>query len=395
MASKRGGLGRGLGALFGDKAKNVPTQTTDVVREIPVAEVHPNPYQPRQNFDPQTLQELADSIKTYGVLQPIIVRKIEEKNFELIAGERRLRAAKIINLEKIPAIIREYTDLQASEIAIIENVQRQNLNAIEEAQAYQRLIEEFGYTQEKIAKKIGLSRSQVANTIRLLKLAPQIRELVSQGKLSTGQVRPLLSLESEELQLKAAEMVLEENLTAKAVELFMREFKKTINLSETELQNILSEEVAENISDAETIPAVEENISDVETVPEVEENFSDAETIPEVEENISDAETIPEVEENISDVEVVEVEEIPRESYVKLAENKLAELLNTPVKIVSDSTTNQIQITFSDDTQLLRIIRNLDRHITPPEPETPEIFTPNTKEEKIAALRKFSTEGSL
>ena len=107
MASKRGGLGRGLGALFGDKVANVPVNQTDVVREIPVAEVHPNPYQPRQNFDPQTLQELADSIKTYGVLQPIIVRKIEEKNFELIAGERRLRAAKIINLEKIPAIIRE------------------------------------------------------------------------------------------------------------------------------------------------------------------------------------------------------------------------------------------------------------------------------------------------
>ena len=381
MASKRGGLGRGLGALFGDKVANVPVNQTDVVREIPVAEVHPNPYQPRQNFDPQTLQELADSIKTYGVLQPIIVRKIEEKNFELIAGERRLRAAKIINLEKIPAIIREYTDLQASEIAIIENVQRQNLNAIEEAQAYQRLIEEFGYTQEKIAKKIGLSRSQVANTIRLLKLAPQIRELVSQGKLSTGQVRPLLSLESEELQLKAAEMVIEENLTAKAVELFMREFKKTVTLSETELQNILSEEVVENISE------VEKSNSDAENVPEVEENNSEVENVPDITENNSEVE-----EENSAPVEV---EEFPHESYVKLAENKLAELLNTQVKIVSDSNTNQIQITFSDDTQLLRIIRNLDRHIAPTETVTPEFSTLNTKEEKIAALRKFSIEGSL
>ena len=389
MASKRGGLGRGLGALFGDKAANVPTQTTDVVCEIPVSEIHPNPYQPRQDFDPKALNELAESIKTYGVLQPVIVRKIEEKNFELIAGERRLRAAKLINLEKIPAIIREYTDLQASEIAIIENVQRQNLNAIEEAQAYQRLIEEFGYTQEKIAKKIGLSRSQVANTIRLLKLAPQIRELVSQGKLSTGQVRPLLSLESEELQLKAAEMVLEENLTAKAVEVFMREFKKLKleNISEVETVPEVEEkisEVEENISEVETVSEVEENIS------EVEENISDAEeNVSEIEENIS------EVEENVSEVEMVQVEEIPHESYVKLAENKLAELLNTQVKIVSDSNTNQIQITFSDDTQLLRIIRNLDRHIAPPEPETPEISLPNTKEEKIAALRKFSMEGSL
>ena len=119
MASKRGGLGRGLGALFGEKYSAVPANSADVVREIPVSEINPNPYQPRQNFDPQTLNELAESIKIYGVLQPIIVRKVENGSYELIAGERRLRAAKIVNLEKIPTIIRDYSDIQSSEIALI------------------------------------------------------------------------------------------------------------------------------------------------------------------------------------------------------------------------------------------------------------------------------------
>ena len=374
MASKRGvrgGLGRGLDALFGGEKKfsNVPADSTDIVREIPVAQIHPNPYQPRQRFDEQAMKELADSIKTYGVLQPIIVRQIDDANFELIAGERRLRAAKLVQLKKIPAIIRNYTDQQTSEIAIIENVQRQNLNPIEEARAYQRLIEEFGYTQEKIAKKIGFSRSQIANTIRLLKLSPLVRELVSAGKLSTAQVRPLLTLENEELQKQAADMIIAENLTSKTVEAFMREFKRTMTMSEDEVKKILTD----------TPEVQEEKISAPEKVPEVQ---TPAENIPNTSDN---------GEEKISRQATSIDLDIPRENYVKLAENKLTELLDTPVKIVSDAQTNQIQISFSDDTQLLRIIRNIDRHITAEIPAE----LPNTKEEKIAALRKFSVEGTL
>ena len=373
MASKRNGLGRGLGALFGDKA-NISPDRTDVVREISVEEIHPNPYQPRQVFDPQAMNELADSIKNYGILQPVIVRKIDEGNYELIAGERRLRAAKMVGLEKIPAIVRKYTDQEISEIALIENLQRQNLNVIEEAQAYQRLIAEFGYTQDKLAKKIGVSRSQITNTIRLLKLAPPLRELVAKGKLSPGQARPLLALETEELQMRAAEMVLQENLTSKMVETFMREFKKTINLSENEVKEILSDaptkKITKNVSEQEVTPAVEENIS--------------AEKIPEAPDNIPEQVTSSEVD-------------LPHENYVRLAENKLTELLNVPVKIVSDAKSNQIQITFLDDTQLLQIIRNLDRHIGGTEISglEDETILPNTREEKIAALRKFSTEGTF
>ncbi len=381
MASKRGGLGRGLGALFGEgkNFSNVPADSTDIVREISVSEIHPNPYQPRKDFDQQALNELAESIKIYGVLQPIIVRKIEDGNYELIAGERRLRAAKIIQLQKIPAIIRKYTDQQTSEIAIIENVQRQNLNAIEEAQAYKRLIEEFGYTQEKIAKKIGLSRPQVANTIRLLKLSPRVRDLVFSGKLSAGQARPLLTLENEELQIKAAEMILSENLNAKTVEVFMREFKNTVKLSEFELKEILSDNLEISSQEEKISEVQEEKISEVQ-----EEKISEVQ-----EEKISEVQ-----EENFSEQSTSVDVEMPHENYVKLAENKLTEILNTPVKIVSDAQTNQIQITFSDDTQLLRIIRNIDRHIAA-KTSPPETILPNTKEEKIAALRKFSIEGTL
>ncbi|MBR1398471.1 MAG: ParB/RepB/Spo0J family partition protein, partial [Selenomonadaceae bacterium] len=227
MANKKGGLGRGLSALLPQtQSQYSQIQPQDTVHDIQVSLIQPNRYQPRREFDANALNELAESIKSYGILQPIIVRKIDS-GYELIAGERRLRASKIVGLENIPAIIREYTDAQMSEISIIENVQRENLNVIEEAQAYDRLIKEFGHTQEVVAAKIGRSRSHISNIMRLLKLSPTVRALIAKGLLTLGQARPLLAIENEVIQVQAAEMILSEGLSVRKVEAFINELKNS------------------------------------------------------------------------------------------------------------------------------------------------------------------------
>lgn len=228
MSNRRGGLGRGLGAIFTSQAtETARIQPKDIVQEIFVSAVQPNRYQPRKEFNPDALRELADSIKVYGILQPVIVRKLGVDSYELIAGERRLRASKLAGLEKIPAIIREYTDAQSGEISIIENIQRQDLNAIEEAQAYERLVRDFGLTQEQIAEKVGRSGSYIANILRLLKLTPQVKEFVATGLLNISQARPLLAIDNEDLQLKAAQVTVAENLSVKNVEAFVEEMKNS------------------------------------------------------------------------------------------------------------------------------------------------------------------------
>jgi len=208
------GLGRGLGAFFapGDDEPRA---------EIPVTEIVPNRFQPRRTFDEAALNELAQSIKQHGVIQPILVRRTPT-GYELVAGERRWRAAQKAGLAVIPAVVREYTDGEMTEIALIENLQRENLNPIEEATAYKRLMEEFSLTQEDVARKIGRSRSLIANTVRLLNLSPAVQDHVSRGTLTMGQARPLLALEDPELQIEAAESIIEEELSARDAEELVR-----------------------------------------------------------------------------------------------------------------------------------------------------------------------------
>ena len=195
------GLGRGLSALIGDEAaavKGEPAAAKKDVRTLPVAFLQPGKYQPRTTFDDEPLANLAASIKEVGVLSPILVRPIGPDRYEIVAGERRWRAAQIAKLHDVPVLVRELADEQALEIAIIENVQREGLNAIEEARAYNDLIERFKRTQEDVAKEIGKSRSHVANTIRLLKLPAVVQAWVEEGKLTAGHARTLLGVPDPE-----------------------------------------------------------------------------------------------------------------------------------------------------------------------------------------------------
>ena len=361
MSNRRGGLGRGLGAIFGNQAENFSKlHAKDVVQEIFVSAVQPNRYQPRKEFNPDALQDLAESIKVYGILQPIIVRKLSVDSYELIAGERRLRASKIVGLEKIPAIIREYSDAQTSEISIIENVQRQDLNVIEEARAYERLIRDFGHNQEELAAKIGRSRSYISNMLRLLNLSPKVVEFISRGLLTMGQALPLLSIEEEVLQIKAAQMIIVEDLSVRKVSAFINELRNS-GLASGGRQNL---ENAKNISEI--------SISESEQPQEkiIEKN---------IEKNlVSNKKSSPPSTEKKSD----------HENYVRLAENKLSELVGTQVKI--DDSTKQIQINFSDDAQLLQIVGKLEKNIPNSNGKS---FS--TKEEKLSALRNFSKLGKV
>jgi ParB family chromosome partitioning protein len=196
------GLGRGLSALIGEEA--VPTRGETVAaratQKLPIAFLKPNKLQPRKRFAPEELNDLAESIKEKGILQPILVRPVrgELNAYEIVAGERRWRAAQMAQLHEVPVVIREMSDSESLEIAIIENVQRADLNAIEEAAAYYELMERFKFTQEKVAKEVGKSRSHIANTLRLLTLPESVRALVREGKLSAGHARTLIGLPNAE-----------------------------------------------------------------------------------------------------------------------------------------------------------------------------------------------------
>lgn len=208
------GLGRGLDALFSGSNS---VEEKPLVSNIPINQIIPNKFQPRRVFDEEALAELVSSIKQYGVLQPIVVRK-SSNSYELVAGERRWRASQKAGLQEVPAIIKEYTDGEMTEIALIENIQREDLNAIEEALAYRRLMDDFNLTQEEVARRIGRSRSVIANMVRLLNLHPIVQDYVSRGTLSMGQARPLLGLETLDLQLEAAEIIIDDDLSARDAE---------------------------------------------------------------------------------------------------------------------------------------------------------------------------------
>lgn len=218
--SKRG-LGRGLDALFGPPNAGKEIESNEPVAEIAIRDIVPNQHQPRRDFDEEALAELAQSIRQHGIIQPVVVRKTLN-GYELVAGERRWRASQLVGLKQLPAVVREYTDAEMMEIALVENLQRQNLNVIEEAIAFRRLIEEFGLTQEEVAQKIGRSRSMIANIVRLLNLQPEVQDFVSRGTLTMGQARPLLAIDSPEIQVELANQIIEEDLSARDVEELVR-----------------------------------------------------------------------------------------------------------------------------------------------------------------------------
>lgn len=247
MSSSR--LGKGFEALF--SADPAPSVKQGEAILIPLARIEPNPDQPRKEFDGQALEELAESIREKGIIQPIIVERKDSGGFVIVAGERRYRAAKLAGLEEIPALIKNYGDEERLEIALIENIQRTDLKPIEEALAYQKLIEMKGYTQEQLAKKLGKQRSTVANALRLLKLPDEIKELIEEQKLTPGHARAILSLEDENEQINFAREILRNQLNVRDAER-MAERKRHESRKRTESESERRNEKDANLAAIET-----------------------------------------------------------------------------------------------------------------------------------------------
>lgn len=209
----KGGLGAGLDSLFSDNTNEVQVKKT-----LRLAEIEPNRDQPRKNFSDEAITALADSIREHGMLQPILVRPLISGGYQIVAGERRWRAARMLGMSEVPVNIRELTDIEAMQIALIENLQRENLNPIEEALGYRELIENYGMTQEKVAKMVGRSRSAVANAVRILALPERVQKLIENGSLSTGHAKALLGFENEELLIATALRAADGGLTVRQVE---------------------------------------------------------------------------------------------------------------------------------------------------------------------------------
>ena len=223
MASQKG-LGKGLGALLGDFTEE-PLEKS-AYQLLPIYKVEPNPDQPRQDFDEEELQALADSIAVHGSIQPLTVREMPNGYYQIIAGERRWRAARMANLSDVPAVIIEADDKKAMELALIENLQRQDLNPLEEALGYQTLMNEYGLTQEEAAGRVGKSRPAVANALRLLGLCPEVQERVRKGELSAGHARAILQLKSEKKQQEAAQKIVALGLSVRQAELLCKNMSK-------------------------------------------------------------------------------------------------------------------------------------------------------------------------
>jgi len=221
---ERRGLGKGLGALIpGDLSTDRRDTGKGGIREVPITQVEPNQFQPRSQFDEEALAGLTASIRELGVLQPILVREVAADRYELIAGERRWRAAKRAGLQLMPVIVREVTDTLSLQQALVENLHRDDLNPLEEAAAYQQLVEEFGLTQEEVAQRVGKSRSAVANLLRLFQLPPQVQKLVAEGRLSAGHAKVLLSTPDRVFQEELARRIAGEGLTVRDTEELVRQ----------------------------------------------------------------------------------------------------------------------------------------------------------------------------
>ena len=223
MASNKG-LGKGLGALLGDFSEE-PTSDS-AYRLLPIYKVEPNPDQPRHDFDEEELQALSESISVHGVIQPLTVREMPNGYYQIIAGERRWRAARMANISDVPVIVVEADDKKAMELALIENLQRQDLNPVEEALGYQSLIEEYGLTQEEAASRVGKSRPAVANALRLLGLCPEVLELLKSGAISAGHARAVLTLKIETQQAEAAKKIIALSLSVRQAETLCKNMGK-------------------------------------------------------------------------------------------------------------------------------------------------------------------------
>lgn len=225
--AKRIGIGRGLDAL-------IPTDTLEAfsnenaIEKIAVDKLITNPFQPRKKFDEQSIEELAQSIREHGIIQPIVVRKKGTK-YEIVVGERRFRAAKIAKLNEIPAIVKEMTNEQMMEVAILENLQREDLTPIEEAEAYQSLIEKLNFTQEDLANRLGKSRPHITNTLRLLQLPEKIRDLVNDGQLSMGHGRALLGLKNKRKMMEVAQKVIKQSLSVRQLEALIKQYNENVS----------------------------------------------------------------------------------------------------------------------------------------------------------------------
>ena len=238
MAVKRNGLGKGLDSLIPNKSSKAPssdekqTQNKEKAEEITgtgeilvkINEVEPNRDQPRKDFDEDSLMELADSIKQFGILQPLIVQK-KKDYYEIIAGERRWRAAKLAGIKEVPIIVKEYTNQEIVEISLIENIQRENLNPIEEAMAYKRLLEEFNLKQDEVAERVSKSRTAVTNSMRLLKLSERVQQMIVDDMISTGHARALLAIDDEEQQYMLANKIFDEKLSVRETEKLVKTLK--------------------------------------------------------------------------------------------------------------------------------------------------------------------------
>lgn len=249
---KKGGLGKkgqGLNALIPPNTEEIKGENT--VNTLKLSQIEPNANQPRKVFDGEKLQLLANSIAEHGIVQPITVRKNDNGFYTIIAGERRWRAARIAGLSDIPVVIKDYDDKTVAEVSLIENLQREDLNPIEEAMGYSRLIEEFEMTQEEVSKKVGKSRSAVTNSLRLLNLAPNVRKLLEQLEISAGHARALLAVDDKDLQEKIAYQIIEKDLSVRQIENYVNTYKKQavkekeekpvkFNIAKTEIENALS-----------------------------------------------------------------------------------------------------------------------------------------------------------
>lgn len=223
MKKKQTGLGRGLSALIDDAAL---AEASGEIRSLPLHKIEPNPLQPRRVFDPEALQTLADSIAAHGLIQPLSVREMPNGYYQIIAGERRWRAARMANLDEVPVLVLDADDRTVMELALVENLQREDLNPMEEAAGFQTLMDEYGLTQESIAERVGRSRSAVANSLRLLSLSDELADLVRSGTLSAGHARALLSLKDEKLRRQAAQRIMALQLSVRQAETLCRNLGK-------------------------------------------------------------------------------------------------------------------------------------------------------------------------
>ncbi len=242
MSAKKKVMGRGLDALFESNSR----ETSSGVSVLSVGDIEPNKAQPRKSFDEEAIAELAESIKIHGVIQPIIVRQAGDGFYVIVAGERRYRAAKLAGLTEVPVIVTELTSSEAAEVALVENIQRADLNPVEVAEAYKALIDDFSLTQQQLAERVGKPRSSVANALRLLELPDEIKKYVADGKLSDGHAKVIAGLDDAELIKQAAETVIRLNLNVRATETYVKKLKepkkvKTADPQKVSYENALSE----------------------------------------------------------------------------------------------------------------------------------------------------------